>query len=78
MDLQTIKSHYGAKWAWARTGALILFLVTGILLVASLTTARSQQARAGHLPAPASIDLNPFHHGRLSRRGTNCTLPRKA
>ena len=35
MDLQAIKSHYGAKWAWARTGALILFLVTGILLVAS-------------------------------------------
>ena len=40
MDLQ--RSHLGAKWA--RTGALILFVVTGVLLVASLTTARSQGA----------------------------------
>jgi hypothetical protein len=40
MDLQSLKSQYGAKWA--RTGALILFVVTGLLLVASLTTARSQ------------------------------------
>jgi hypothetical protein len=40
MDLQSLKSQYGAKWA--RTGALILFVVTGILLLASLTTARSQ------------------------------------
>jgi hypothetical protein len=38
MDLQ--RSQNGAKWA--RTGALILFVVTGVLLVASLTTARSQ------------------------------------
>ena len=38
MDLQ--RSQHGAKWA--RTGALILFVVTGFLLVASLTTARSQ------------------------------------
>ena len=44
MDLQSIKTHYGPKWAWARTGALILFLVTGILLVASLTMARSWHA----------------------------------
>ncbi len=41
MDLQTIKAQYGAKWAWARTGALLFFLVTGILLLASLTTTRS-------------------------------------
>ena len=58
MDLQAIKSHYGAKWAWARTGALILFLVTGILLVASLATARSQHA--GHAFAGSLVDLNPF------------------
>ena len=42
MDLQSLRSQYGAKWA--RTGALILFVVTGILLVASLTSARSQGA----------------------------------
>jgi hypothetical protein len=59
MDLQTIKSHYGAKWAWARTGALILFLVTGILLVASLTTARSQQASRA-FAGSSIVDLNPF------------------
>jgi hypothetical protein len=58
MDLQTIKSHYGAKWAWARTGALILFLVTGILLIASLATARSQHA--SHAFAVSVADLNPF------------------
>ena len=40
MNLQSLGSQYGAKWA--RTGALILFVVTGILLVSSLTTARSQ------------------------------------
>jgi hypothetical protein len=59
MDLQTIKSHYGAKWAWARTGALILFLVTGILLVASLSTARSQQTSRA-LAGSSIVDLNPF------------------
>jgi hypothetical protein len=40
MDLQRLQ--HGAKWA--RTGALILFVVTGVLLVASLSTARSQGA----------------------------------
>jgi uncharacterized integral membrane protein len=59
MDLQTIKSHYGAKWAWARTGALILFVVTGILLVASLSTARSQQPSRA-FAGPSVIELNPF------------------
>ena len=59
MDLQTIKSHYGAKWAWARTGALILFLVTGILLVASLSTARSQQTSRA-FAGSSIVDLNPF------------------
>ena len=59
MDLQTIKSHYGAKWAWARTGALILFVVTGILLVASLSTARSQQPSRA-FAGPIIIELNPF------------------
>jgi hypothetical protein len=39
MDLQSLRSQYAAKWA--RTGALILFIVTGVLLVASLTASRS-------------------------------------
>jgi hypothetical protein len=46
MNLQTVKTHYATKGAWARTGALILFLVTGILLVASLTASRSSAAEA--------------------------------
>ena len=36
----------GPLWAWARTGALILFLVTGILLLASLNAAHSRQSPA--------------------------------
>lgn len=46
MDLQTARANNGLKWSWARNGALILFFVTGILLVASLTTARSHQSGA--------------------------------
>ncbi len=58
MDLQASKSQYGAKWAWARTGALILFLVTGILLLASLSTARSEHA--GNAFAGSTVNLIPF------------------
>jgi hypothetical protein len=36
----------GPLWAWARTGALILFLVTGVLLLASLNAAHSQNSPA--------------------------------
>jgi hypothetical protein len=43
MDLQGTNMHNGPGWAWARTGALVLFLLTGILLLASLSTARSQE-----------------------------------
>jgi hypothetical protein len=46
MDLESAKSQHGSRWAWARTGALILFLVTGVLLLASLHSARSQDAPA--------------------------------
>ena len=60
MDLQASKSQYGAKWAWARTGALILFLVTGILLVASLTTARSQPGHASLIAGSGFETINPF------------------
>jgi hypothetical protein len=55
MDLQNIIASYGAKWAWARTGALILFLVTGILLVASLTT-----AHASHIAGSGFATIKPF------------------
>jgi hypothetical protein len=48
MDLEGSKTQNGPRWAWARTGALILFLVTGILLVASLNTARSQLYAPAH------------------------------
>ncbi|KWT66889.1 hypothetical protein APY04_2296 [Hyphomicrobium sulfonivorans] len=41
MDLQNARSSYGTKWVWARTGALILFLVTAVLLIASLSNSRS-------------------------------------
>jgi hypothetical protein len=40
MDFRT--NPEGSKWAWARTGALVLFVVAGLLLIASLNTARSQ------------------------------------
>jgi hypothetical protein len=53
MDLRGAKAQNGPKRAWARTGALILFLVTGILLVASLNTARSQAPQ----PAGSGADL---------------------
>ncbi len=45
MDLKGTNMQNGPHRAWARTGALILFLVTGILLLASLNTAKSQQSR---------------------------------
>ncbi|MFA5898229.1 MAG: hypothetical protein WC829_03860 [Hyphomicrobium sp.] len=56
MDLQTVKAQYGAHWAWARTAAFILFLVTGMLLAAALTAAHSTTtADALHQPASMSI-----------------------
>jgi ferric-dicitrate binding protein FerR (iron transport regulator) len=44
MDDRAAKPQSAPRRAWARTGALILFLVTGVLLVASLHSARSEQA----------------------------------
>jgi hypothetical protein len=37
----------GSKWAWARTGALLLFLLTGVLLLASLGALKSHRTDAG-------------------------------
>jgi hypothetical protein len=51
MDLHGAKAQNGPRWAWARTGALILFLLSGVLLLASLTSARSQHANGGASPA---------------------------
>jgi hypothetical protein len=36
------RAQNGPKRAWARTGALILFLVTGVLLVTSLNSTNGQ------------------------------------
>ena len=51
MDLRAAKTDKAPKLAWARTGALILFLVTGLLLVASLNSARSQLLPVSSLSA---------------------------
>jgi hypothetical protein len=55
MDLQSVKAHYGAHWAWARTGALILFLVTALLLAVSLTGVGSSTTAQSPLQAGTSI-----------------------
>ena len=41
MDLNAAKRQEGSKWAWARTGALLLFLLTGVLLLACLKNHRA-------------------------------------
>lgn len=46
MDLNAAKRQEGSKWAWARTGAL-LFLLTGVLLLASLSGLKNHRADAG-------------------------------
>lgn len=58
MDLRASKAQNGPKWAWARTGALILFVLTGILLIASLNSARSQQAFAQAHHTALHLDRN--------------------
>jgi hypothetical protein len=47
MDLNAAKRQEGSKWAWARTGALLLFLLTGVLLLASLSALKNHRADAG-------------------------------
>lgn len=46
MDLQANSAQSRPKWALAHTGALALFLLTGILLVASLSTEGGLQTGA--------------------------------
>ena len=47
MDHRAAKAQSAPRRAWARTGALILFLVTGVLLIASLHSARSEPHQLG-------------------------------
>ena len=47
MDLFAAKGQQGSKWAWARIGALLLFLLTGVLLVTSLSSIKTQSSEAG-------------------------------
>ena len=47
MNLQPNSAQNRPKWALAHTGALALFLLTGILLVASLNTEEGQLTGAG-------------------------------
>lgn len=58
MGLHEPKPERTPKLAWARTGALALFLLTGILLLTSLTTARSQNVAHFAQPGPAQT----FHN----------------
>lgn len=63
MDLQNIKSNYGTtKWAWARTGALILFLVTAILLIASLSNSKSYASDGVLLKAGNGFSVFQSHN----------------
>ena len=61
MDLQTVKSQYGAHWAWARTGALILFLVSALLLAMSLNAARGESTTTATPTAGTSLSSLLFH-----------------
>jgi bacteriorhodopsin len=55
MDLFAAKGQQGSRWAWARIGALLLFLLTGVLLVTSLNSVKAQSSEAGSiLSAPIS------------------------
>jgi hypothetical protein len=61
MDLQSVKAQHGSHWAWARTGAVILFLVTALLLAASLTRSRNpQSADAAFVPGSHISSLLHF------------------
>jgi hypothetical protein len=53
MGLHEPKPERTPKVAWARTGALALFVLTGVLLLTSLSTARSHNVALLEQPGPA-------------------------
>jgi hypothetical protein len=55
MDLHGNSADSGPHWPWARVGALALFLLTGLLMLASLNAARSDDTAA--LSGPAGIQI---------------------
>jgi hypothetical protein len=55
MDLHGAKASNGPGWAWTRTAAVVLFVLTGILLVASLSQARTFNGKSFN-GRPASIE----------------------
>lgn len=58
MDLYAAREQQASKWAWARIGALLLFLLTGVLLVTSLSSLKTQNSEAGA--------ISQMHHSQLS------------
>jgi len=59
MDLQATGAKDGAHWAWARTGALVLFLLTAILLISALNSAQSSSNARAQLGATAQSQSPP-------------------
>jgi hypothetical protein len=55
MDLSGAKRQQRSKWAWARIGALLLFLLTGVLLVTSLNAAKTRSSEAGPITQHRSL-----------------------
>ncbi len=54
MDLKGSKAQSGLKWVLARTCVLALFVLTGVLLVASLNTEGSLRADVSSTPLISS------------------------
>ena len=64
MDYRAAKAPSAPRRAWARTGALILFLVTGVLLVASLHSVRSEQAANQQAETLQPVAHEAIHQAR--------------
>ena len=60
MDLQAAGAKDGAHWAWARTGALVLFLLTAILLISTLSSAHSAPNARAQLDGTLSSQSQPL------------------
>jgi len=55
--MRSAKLTYGAKGTWARTGALILFVVSAILLLTSLNENRKQASADAMLKVGTGVSL---------------------